>query len=198
MERPSSPLAFAGAVLAGGASRRMGRDKAGIVVGAETLLQRSCRVLREAGAAPIVAIGGAADVCRHAGVERVADRSPGEGPLGGVLTALDWAATPDVGATWVAVIAVDLVRLDPSVVRRLIDAAAAADDPPDVVVARGTRDEPLVALWRVSTCRGPVAAAFADGTRAVHRAWDALTLQRVAVTDALLANANTPADLDAR
>src|SRR5262245_53498609 len=58
MSAPSSGLA--GAVLAGGESRRMGTDKAQLEVGGITLLARQLDVLRACGAAPLVVSSGKA------------------------------------------------------------------------------------------------------------------------------------------
>jgi molybdopterin-guanine dinucleotide biosynthesis protein A len=63
-----------GALLAGGQSRRMGTDKALLPVGADTLLDHMTARLRALDLAEVV-------VCRDA-PGCIADRIPGQGPLG--------------------------------------------------------------------------------------------------------------------
>ncbi|WP_434127450.1 molybdenum cofactor guanylyltransferase, partial [Enterococcus faecium] len=53
-----SDLRFAGAVLTGGDSRRMGTDKALIEVDGGPLARRVANALRAAGADPVIAVGG--------------------------------------------------------------------------------------------------------------------------------------------
>ncbi|HEX5167316.1 MAG TPA: molybdenum cofactor guanylyltransferase [Thermomicrobiales bacterium] len=74
------------AILTGGASRRMGSDKALLSVAGTTLLERAIRsVERVAGDIFIV---GDRQPYRKFGVPVVADAYPGSGPLGGIATAL--------------------------------------------------------------------------------------------------------------
>lgn len=179
-----------GAVLAGGASRRMGRDKAWIEIDGEPLVGRAARVLREAGVDEVVVVGGDAAAVRRAGLEYVVDERPGHGPLGGVLTALRHAA--DRSARHVAVVACDLARLDAATVGSLLDAMG-----PDVAVAAAHtgRIEPLCAVWSVDRSLGAVADAVERGERAVHVVLADLGVTSVAVDPAVLHNANRPEDL---
>lgn len=98
--RPKSGQA-GGVILAGGHSRRMGCDKAGLLLGDETFLQRICRVL-SGHFQPLVV------VCRQeqqAGFLRqlsgpetlptpvvLVDQYPERGPLEGLTTALEFLA----------------------------------------------------------------------------------------------------------
>lgn len=95
---PAAPApAFAGAVLCGGASRRMGRDKALISLEGRALAVRVAEAVAAAGASGVVAVGGDLDGLRAAGLAAVPDRDgPGAGPLAGIVTALtsDDRATP--------------------------------------------------------------------------------------------------------
>ena len=77
-----------GVVLAGGASSRMGADKAFIEIEGEPMVVRAVGALRAAGAEPALVVGGDAARLGALGLDAVADRYPGQGPLGGVLTAL--------------------------------------------------------------------------------------------------------------
>src|SRR5258706_3748293 len=114
MKNASEP--FAGAVLTGGRSTRMGRDKALIAVDGVPLAVRAATVLRDAGASAVVAVGGDIDALEALGLDARPDLYPGEGPLGAILTAFD-AASTDL----VVVLACDLPSVDPATVRRLLE-----------------------------------------------------------------------------
>lgn len=179
---------WAGAVLAGGASRRMGSDKAALELGGEPLVARLAGFLRAAGAEAVVAVGGDSSLHARAGVDSLPDEHPGQGPLGGLLSALHWSPCPVL-----VVVAVDLVRLDAETVSRVV---AALRRPADVAAAQGgDRREPLCAAWRVQRCEPTLAAAFSSGERAIRRAWSGLQVVSVGVDPSRLVNANSPGDL---
>jgi len=96
-----------GAVLAGGESRRMGRDKARLDWEGAPLWRRQLNVLRRAGADPVF-------VVRRNGQPRLGERVrqrhdtvEGAGPLAGLHAAL--LALP---TRWLAVLAVDMPQID--------------------------------------------------------------------------------------
>lgn len=101
---------LAGAILAGGDSRRMGRDKALLTIRREPLWRRHARELRSAGAMPVFVIRrqGQHDVGK--GVRHVWDEFTGAGPMAGLHAALKAARAVD--ARWVAVVAVDMPQID--------------------------------------------------------------------------------------
>jgi len=178
--------AFDGAVLTGGRSRRMGTDKAFVVVDGEPMVLRVAAALQAAGAATVRAVGGDRTALAALGLDARDDPRQGEGPLGGLLTALD-LADHDL----VVVLATDLAWIDAPTVAALVRGAAAGS----VAVGRADRFEPLCAAWRVSRCRAALQDAFDGGERAVHRALAGLDPVEVAVAPHAVANANTPADL---
>ena len=90
----------AGFVLAGGASSRMGTDKALVKLGGRPLVEHSLATLREAGLEAAIA-GARSDLSAFGPV--VDDTEPGCGPLGGVCAAL--ASTQ---AGWAVFLSVDL------------------------------------------------------------------------------------------
>jgi len=185
-----SSSAVAGAVLTGGASRRMGRDKALLEVGGVAMARRVADVIEACGCRPVVAVGGDASGLAAAGVVSITDRWPGEGPLGGILTAVGWASARPV--TCVLVVATDLAWLDAATVDALIAHQGRTDV--DVVAARSDRLEPLCALWWPSAV-ATLAGRFAGGERAVHRAITALRCHEVTVAPRALTNVNMPGDL---
>ncbi len=100
-----------GAVLAGGESRRMGRDKAGLVVQQDPLWRRQVKLLRDAGATAVGVVRRPAQAALPLPKEVAlwCDTVAGAGPLAGLHAALASCRTG-----WLAVVAVDLPRLDAS------------------------------------------------------------------------------------
>jgi len=80
-----------GFILAGGASRRMGTDKAHLPFGSETILNRQVRLLR--GVCRTVAIIASPARFVETGIQTFEDEIPGKGPLGGIHTGLRRART---------------------------------------------------------------------------------------------------------
>ncbi|MEP6661679.1 MAG: molybdenum cofactor guanylyltransferase [Acidimicrobiales bacterium] len=178
---------FTGAVLTGGGSTRMGRDKALIVVDGVALAVRTATVLRDAGASAVVAVGGDVDALVALGLDARTDLYPGEGPLGAILTAFD-AASTDL----VVVLACDLPSVDAATVRRLLETIA--DHAAAVPIT--DRAHPLCAVYRVSGCAALLGQALAAGERAVHRALEVVDVIRVDLPDpGVLRNVNRPGDL---
>ena len=109
---------FTGGVLAGGASTRMGRSKAGLSLGGETLLGRQCRLLRDAGAAEIwVSLhpDRPLTVPLPPEVRSVDDADPDAGPLGGVERLLQVVRTE-----FLLLVAVDLPQLETGFLKELV------------------------------------------------------------------------------
>ena len=134
----------AAAVLAGGASRRMGRDKATLRVGGVEL---AALVLAAAAqvADPVVLVAPEGHPARRVAAPAVAD--PGLGPLAALAAALD-----ALEAEHVLVLAADHPGLRVPLLARLVALAGEADA---VACRRGPRLEPLVAVYR----RAPALAA---------------------------------------
>src|SRR5579859_3408011 len=79
-----------GTVLAGGKSRRMGRDKAMLDRNGEPLWRRQSRVLRELGADPVTLVRRRGQPQLGGNVRLLYDTVDGVGPLAGLHVAL-WA-----------------------------------------------------------------------------------------------------------
>lgn len=167
----------------------MGADKALLPVAGVPMAARVARALAAGGCDRVVLVGGDRGRLAGLGWPWVADRWPGEGPLGGVLTALTECGTD------VVVAACDLPDLDADTVMRVLGAAV---EPPavEVVVAVTDQMEPMLAWWSVAARPG-LEASWAAGTRAVHEAIAERPNRRVAVGPAALRNVNRPVDLDA-
>jgi molybdopterin-guanine dinucleotide biosynthesis protein A len=173
-------------VLCGGRSSRMGTDKATMIVEGAAMAVRVAAAMRDGGVTTVAAIGGDGPALAALGLAVVSDQHPGEGPLGGIVTA--FAAFPDADALLVA--SCDLPWLNAATVRMLVAALGRHE----AAVAVGERREPLCALWRASSAPD-IAAAFAGGERAVHRVLASLDVVDVAVDPEAVRNVNTPVDL---
>ncbi len=191
---------IAGAVLAGGQSRRMGRDKALVEVGGRAMADLVVAAVANAGIEPVIVVGGPREGRPAVDAPQVEDRYPGDGPLGGVLTALEhFTASVAVPPAGIAVVACDLPLLDASVLDPLIDAfcrSLTGDGGRrcDVVVARAGRVHPACAVWS-PTAVPRIQAAFDGGERSLHRAIAVLDAVIVDVPAAPLHNVNSPDDV---
>jgi molybdopterin-guanine dinucleotide biosynthesis protein A len=82
---------LAGAILAGGAARRMGgKHKALLTVGNQTIVERQLAALRQV-ANPVFIVAPDPAPFAHLDLAVVADRHAGWGALGGIYTAI-WQA----------------------------------------------------------------------------------------------------------
>jgi len=179
-------------ILAGGASRRMGRPKALLPAGDTTLIEWVARRLAPAFAHLLVAARDDADLPPGLRPHLVVDLHPGAGPLAGVEAGLR-ASPHDV----VVAIACDMPAVTPGLAERLLRAAAepGGSGRADAAVPRvAGRPQPACAAYRRSAAE-PIGAALTAGSR---RAVDALAGLRVRWLDeedpALFVNLNTPDD----
>jgi molybdopterin-guanine dinucleotide biosynthesis protein A len=183
-------VSWTGVVLAGGASRRMGVDKALVEVDGVAMAARVARALTEGGCNPVLCQGGDAEALATLGLAVIADSQPGGGPLAGILDALA-AADSDIVVT-----ACDLPWLDGDTVHRLLTAAAAWPDA-DVVVAYDVHGPHLAGAWR-ARARQPLEHVIAGGVRSYRAALERLNTARLEVPASVVANVNSPDDLDRR
>ena len=184
-------LDFASAILCGGASRRMGRDKAMIEVDGVAMGVRVADACRHAGSRRVAAIGGDAEQLGRLGLTAVADDEPGDGPLPATITALRWARTD-----LVVVLSCDLLAPNPAAIRLLVERLAMA--PPEVLGA-----VPVVAghhqwthaAWRRAAL-APLEAARRSGVTSLRRAGAGLLLEPVTdLSERDVADADVPGDL---
>ncbi len=163
---------FSGAVLAGGASRRMGTDKAFLMLpgASEPLVAVSRNALTGAGALEVLAIGGDRERLTAAGFDHHADDHPHEGPLGGVLTALRVATLPIV-----VILTCDMERIDALTVRALVHALDLEPGADAAIPTIDGRGQVLTAAYR-RRAYGVLAAAFEVGERSVRKAVAGLPL----------------------
>jgi molybdopterin-guanine dinucleotide biosynthesis protein A len=183
-------LRAAGAVLTGGASRRMGTDKALVEVAGVALAVRVAEVLAAAGCDPVWCQGGDAAALTGLGLAVQPDTHPGEGPVAAIAAALGHAGDAD----GVLVAACDLPGLTEGAVAGLLEHVrthAAVDGP--VALALAGRAQ-LVVWWPRATTE-PLGDLLASGVRTYRAALDRLGATLLDTDAAVLINVNTPADL---
>lgn len=187
-----APFRFSGAVLAGGASRRMGVDKAFAVVGGRPMVEVAVTALAEAGALEVRVVGGDMDRLVNAGFASIADRWPGEGPLGGMIDALEWSK--GLRADHVVVLGCDLPCAASATVKALVNHAAKSPGPVVVPVV-DARAQWLHACWPIGILPA-LRGAFTSGERALHRAVDGFPVLYVEDLDPIsLTDANWPCEV---
>jgi molybdopterin-guanine dinucleotide biosynthesis protein A len=119
----------------------------------------------------------------------VPDGYPGEGPLGGILTALDHSP-----ADWNLIVACDMPALSADFLRQLLDAAGASGAGVLLPADPSGRLQPLCAVYHRSSRQG-LGAAFARGVRKVAEALEEVACAPGPITEAFyFQNVNTPED----
>jgi molybdopterin-guanine dinucleotide biosynthesis protein A len=132
-------MTFGALLLAGGESRRMGRDKATIAFQGQPLWERQLQVLRALGAERIFVSARAAPAWLPNDAELLLDDPPSRGPLSGVAKGLS-----KVGTTHLLVLAVDMPFMTAEELRCSL---ALTTDRRGVVPIVGRRAEPLAAVY---------------------------------------------------
>ncbi len=186
-----SPTRLAGAILAGGASRRLGRDKAAEKIGGDRLIDRAgfalrphCEEVFVVSSRPETPTGPWAVV--H-------DVRPPCGPLGGIEAALQHAG--ENGYDAVVVLAVDLPLVDAGSIGVLIGAFAESEGGAVVAARAGEPDfEPLCAGYPTS-CLATVVELLESGERAARALFQAVGGVRVQGASGASVNVNSAADL---
>lgn len=180
------------AVLAGGESRRMGRDKASIELGGASLLERISYVANLV--APTVVIG--REQPPNFEFDRIPfleDRNPGLGPIGGLQTALLHFDIP------VVLIGCDMPLVDPDSLTWLIDAFEGSQAEHGVATIRNEEVEPLFSVYR-HACLALIEDMVSDGQRSLRRLIERGDFGELDAPRSVanrLVNVNTPEELDA-
>ena len=181
-------------ILAGGLSRRMGRDKAALPAGDGTLLEHLARRL-----APVVdetIIAGGSGRPNLGGVRRVEDRHAGLGPLAGMHAGFSAARHPHA-----FVVGCDLPDVEPAIVTLLRELAGDYE----AVVPRLDREPEGVCALYARTLAPRIEALLDAGERSIKTLL-ALSNVRYVAPEELFAvdpelrsfrNINTPADYQA-
>jgi molybdopterin-guanine dinucleotide biosynthesis protein A len=152
-----------GYILVGGGSTRFGRDKALVEIGGRPMLARIIELMQTATEeVKLVALPG-----KYHGydVEIVADQWPGEGPLGGIVTALEDAAKSPRMSEWNLMVSCDMPFLTNDWLKFMC--GRAEENKAQVVLPHSAwGPEPLCACYRTDGA-GALRAAFESGVRKV-------------------------------
>jgi molybdopterin-guanine dinucleotide biosynthesis protein A len=185
-------MTLATVLLAGGESRRMGCDKATLILDGIPLWQRQLGLLRELSPCALLVSARQPPVWLPPDARFVADSAPARGPLGGLAAAL--AAMP---ATHLLALAIDLPAMTTAHLATLWRAASPGCG---VLPWLGGRAEPLPAVYPAEAA--PIACGLLAGEdvslRALARALLAagrMKKHHIGSPEAnLYANCNSPAD----
>lgn len=183
-------------ILVGGASSRMGTDKAQLVFHGISSIERIATELLAA--TSIVTQVGAHRLNRHPSIKNVPDILPGWGALGGIHTALR-ACERD----WALIVACDL----PFVTRELFERLASfRNSQTDAVVPIQSdgRPQPLCALYRRESCLPQAERLIKDDEHTPRALLAAVETRRIEMSELedlhgakhFFLNVNTPADFD--
>lgn len=181
-------------LLAGGQSRRLGRDKARLRHGGRLLMAELAARFAPVCGEVIICTGSAenaTDTSAVPGAAPVPDARPGMGPLAGMAAGL-----AHMRAAWAFVLACDMPRVPPALPAQLLAAATAAPPgkaPLAVVPAHGGKIEPLCALYHKAALPA-VEAQLAAGQPRVRALYDKVPTLYVETEDCFF-NINTPGDL---
>jgi molybdopterin-guanine dinucleotide biosynthesis protein A len=180
------------AILAGGESRRMGRDKGSLPVAGVPMLARVLAAVRASGLR--VVIVGRPDVAAIVGddgLPRIADDAPGNGPLGGIATALRVT-----GGSLLAV-ACDMPLMTPDALLWLAGQTPLAAHRDGVITLNGGRYEPLFSIYSHAALPliESLLARRERALRALIAAGDFLHIEAPPTIVPALANINTPEEL---
>ena len=182
-----------GIIMAGGKNSRMGKNKAFLQVGGETILENIVKQLKKVTSDLIIVSNRPRDF-KHTGIKTVSDIYPGSGPLGGIHAGL---ANSSTGVN--LVVACDMPFLQPEVLDYLIQRGQGYD----VVIPRlGEFVEPLTACYnksclqvienRLQSRRLKITSFFSE-VKILYVEREKIS--QMANIDHLFFNVNTPEDL---
>jgi molybdopterin-guanine dinucleotide biosynthesis protein A len=163
MSSANSEIRVGAYVLAGGGSTRFGRDKALVEFDGKPMLARMIELMR--GVTSEVRVVAARGKYAEFGAGIVEDRWPGEGPLGGIVTALLHSQENQPAYEWNMIVSCDMPFLTADWMTFL--AEQAAQNAAQVVLAHSAHGpEPLCACWRTDAV-ATLQRAFERGVRKV-------------------------------
>jgi molybdopterin-guanine dinucleotide biosynthesis protein A len=181
-----------GVILAGGASSRMGSNKALLPYRGGRFIEAICRQLAEL-FPEVIVVTNMPEQYRFLPCRKVPDLFPNIGPLAGIHSGLCHSATPYIFA-----VACDMPNLNAELIRRLAAGAKGVDV---VIPESGKGLEPMHAFYGQG-CRAAMEEALVAGDRKIVSFFERVTVRtvshgEVAAVDpdfASFRNINTPDD----
>ncbi len=186
---------FSRAIIAGGQSRRMGRDKAFVELAGKPLIEHVIKRSADLGQAETILVANKPAQFTHLGLPMYRDILPDKGSLGGIYTALVQAQYPDV-----LVLACDMPFVNTDLLRFM---TAQINDETDIVVP--TVDgypQGLHAIYK-KTCIEPIAEQLAADRLKIIRFYEQMRVRYLDESDYAafdprgrsFTNINTPEEL---
>ena len=158
-------------IMAGGDSRRMGSDKASLVLGEQTLLQRVVEVMQTVFPRVVVSVRAPrADVA----LPQVCDTYRDIGPLAGLCAGLEHAAQN--GVPWIFAVATDMPFVRPALIEQLATYRSGVDA---VVPLIDGHPQPLAAFYSINALPTIRALLDGDGKRSLRAALERLHVAHV-------------------
>lgn len=189
---PSPDPKLLGVVLCGGASKRMGRDKAALTTRqGQSFLDHAGRRLQEHCGTVCVS----SSQQRETDFHRIPDPPESHGPISGIHASLSYAR--DHGFDACVFTPVDTPALTSRDLQTLIDAFAGHRDQVVCAVSDQTPEhiEPLIAIYPV-TLVDIIGTSIDAGQYSPRRLLRSLPITTVPLSAASCRNINTPSDLD--
>jgi molybdopterin-guanine dinucleotide biosynthesis protein A len=185
-------VSLAGIVLAGGESRRMGRDKATLPGpgGAATLLEYVAGVIAQR-CEPVFVVAAPGQPLPSVQAKVIRDEVRGQGPL--PATGRGLRAAAEAGARYAFVCAVDMPLLSADLIDDLVRLATETNA--EIVLPWDGRSHYLAAVYRTDLAER-IDGLVAGGARSMRALIDASDAQQIVLPESrFLANVNTESDL---
>ncbi len=167
-------------IMAGGDSQRMGRDKASLVLGEQTLMQRVAEIMQVVFPQVVVSVRTPrADIA----LPQVCDVFSDLGPLAGLCAGLDYASQD--GVPWIFAVATDMPFLRPALIEQLANYRSGVDA---VVPLVDGHPQPLAAFYSIDALPAVRALATGEGKRSLRAALERLQVAYVHAADLITAD----------
>ena len=167
-------------IMAGGDSQRMGRDKASLVLGEQTLLQRVADAMRLVFPQVVVSVR---TLRPEIELLQVCDAHADVGPLAGLCAGLDYASQN--GVPWIFAVATDMPFVRPALIEQLANYRSGVDA---VVPLVDGHPQPLAAFYSIDALPAVRALATGNGKRSLRAALERLQVAYVHAADLIAAD----------
>ena len=158
----------------------MGRDKASLVLGEQTLMQRVAEIMQVVFPQVVVSVRTPrADIA----LPQVCDVFSDLGPLAGLCAGLDYASQD--GVPWIFAVATDMPFLRPALIEQLANYRSGVDA---VVPLVDGHPQPLAAFYSIDALPAVRALATGEGKRSLRAALERLQVAYVHAADLITAD----------